>query len=381
MAAIPATVDPTLVAVDQALLERERAQPARGYLGMSSIGKSCERQLWYGFRFAVREEFDAAAVRRFDDGHRAEAVMSERLRMVAGVELHVVDPRTGDQFAVSAHGGHFSGHLDGAIHGLLQAPKVWHVWEHKSVGEPNFAKLAGAVAQVGEKDALAKWNPVYYGQAQAYMAHTGMTRHYLTVSTPGVRDVVSVRTDADAAEAVRIDAKAHRVITSAAPPEPISTNPSWFECKWCPAHALCHGKRVPAVNCRTCVHATPELDGNARWSCAHHRRDLTLAEQRAGCDAHRFIPALVAHSRAVDADPAANWIEYETSAGKRFRNGDPGAGMYSSAELRDAEPAVLGDPMVDTLKQAFGARVVESEALPASSVPAWLVPPSVGRAA
>ncbi len=32
--------------------------------------------------------------------------------------------------------------------------------------------------------------------------------------------------------------------------------------------------KLPAVNCRTCAHATPELDGKARWSCASHKRDL-----------------------------------------------------------------------------------------------------------
>lgn len=372
MAAIPSFVDPTLAAIDSAIVEKSRAEPARAYLGMSQIGKSCERELWFSFRWAVRAEFDAAALKRFDDGFRTEDVMAARLRMVAGIELHTVDAATGDQFRVSDHGGHFSGHMDGAIRGLLQAPKAWHVWECKAVNDDKFGKLGKLRAEHGEKATLALWDPVYYGQAIAYMHYTGMDRHYLTATTPGGRQMDAVRTEADPIEGARIAAKAYRIITAAAPPTGISTNPAWFECKWCPAHALCHAKAVPAINCRTCLHATPELTGNARWSCALHKRDITAAEQRTGCPSHRFIPALVSHSKPVDADAAANWVEYETPNGARFRNGDPAQGHYTSEELRIATVEALGDPQVAAFKAA-GARIVAPEPEPAPE-PAWTKP-------
>ena len=58
---------------------------------------------------------------------------------------------------------------------------------------------------------------------------------------------------------------------------------------------MCYGTEAPDVNCRTCVHSTPELDGNARWSCREHGRDLDEAEQNAGCHKHLHMPQLLAN--------------------------------------------------------------------------------------
>ena len=61
--------DPTLEAADLALVKASELEPPRPYLGMSSIGESCSKKLWYRFRHAAREEFDADTLKRFADGH------------------------------------------------------------------------------------------------------------------------------------------------------------------------------------------------------------------------------------------------------------------------------------------------------------------------
>src|SRR5690606_11406742 len=91
---------------------------------------------------------------------------------------------------------------------------------------------------------------------------------------------------------------------------------------------ICHERKAPLVSCRTCAHATPEMDGDGRWSCALHQADIPSHIERNGCDGHRFIPALLPW-RAVDASPEENWVEYENGA----RNGGPD-GM-TSEELRE----------------------------------------------
>lgn len=372
MATLPAIApaDPTLDALRVEVERRAAQESPRAYLGMSSIGKPCERALWYGFRWAARETFDAETLWRFDDGHRSEDVMASRLRLVPGVHLRTVDPSTGQQFGFSDLGGHFRGHADGLVTGLLQAPKALHVWEAKAVNDAKLAKLVKLKAEHGEKAALVNWDGVYWAQAVLYMAYAEAPRHYLTVSSPGARTMVGVRTDTnlDAARALR--SKAERVITAPEPLPKISDDPAWFECKWCPMHAACHRGELPAVNCRTCAHATPELDGNGRWSCALHGRDLSTTDQATGCESHRYIPALVTFAEQVDASDAENWIEYRMPDGRTFRNGMPGTGCYTSEELRVMDRGLIGNPGADALRVKFDGRHVA----PAT----WATAPRIG---
>ncbi|MCQ4165104.1 hypothetical protein [Tahibacter harae] len=357
--AIPAP-DPTLDAVDRAVEARQAAEKPRPYLGMSAIGEPCSRRLWYGFRWAVQQQFPAGTLYKFEDGHRTEDLVAARLRLVPGLTLHTIDPSTGRQIGYTDHGGHFRGHMDGAVLGLLQAPKTWHVWECKATNDEKQGLLLKLKAE-GEKAALAAWDPIYWAQAVVYMHYSGMDRHYLTCTTPGGRSTISVRTDADADAAKRLAEKALRIIVASTPPERISEDPEWYQCGWCPAHAICHGGKLPNVSCRTCAHATPELDGDGRWTCALWRSDIPGEAQHLGCDGHRYIPALVVFAEAVDADAAANWIEYRLPDGRTFLNGDPGAlgpRAYTSAELRAIDPALIGDDFVDAARTELGAQVV-----------------------
>lgn len=356
MVAIPVRLDPTLQAVREAIEARAAAEEARPYLGMSAIGQSCERRLWYGFRWAARERMDADSWMRIQDGHRSETVMAEYLRLVPGLRLDTLDPRTGQQFGFVDLGGHFRGHADGMVRGLKQAPTTLHVWEAKATNEKKQQQLAKLVREKGEKSALKAWDAVYHAQAILYMAYAEVTRHYLTCSSPGVRGIESVRTDTDLDEARRLRAKAERVITAAEPLPKINEDPAWYECKFCPAQDVCHRGAMPAVSCRTCAHATPEMDGDGRWSCAWHQRDLSVPDQRKACDQHRYIPALMPWP-AVDASAAENWIEYQLPDGRTFRNGPHGANSYLSRELCAAPEALLGDEALDELRTTFRAEM------------------------
>lgn len=243
MAPLPAIrqICPTLEAADRALEERAKKEPKRDYLGMSSIGHPCERKLWYDMHQPLFETFSAETLKRFEDGHRSEALMASRLRMVAGIQLWTVDPDTGDQFAATDFGGKFGGHMDGVILGLLQAPKTPHVWEAKAVSDKKFREFQKLKAELGEKATLAKWDHVYWTQAQAYMGYFDLARHYITVSTPGVREWDSARTEFDPAAFIKIKDKARRILEAPVPLAKISNNASWYQCKFCIYHARCHG--------------------------------------------------------------------------------------------------------------------------------------------
>ena len=353
MAKLPALAppDPTLEAIDAQIVARANSEAPRPYLGMSAIGEDCERRLWYSFRLAVRATFPAATLRMFEDGHRCEELMAERLRTVPGLKLYTHDPSTGRQFGFSALGGHYRGNIDGAVQGLLQAPKAWHCWEHKASEKADA--LEKAKATHGEKAALAEWNATYYAQAIAYMHYSGMDRHYLTCDTPGGRRTVSVRTNADPAAAERLEAKAARIIQAPEPLPRLSEDAAFWKCKGCPARPQCHEGRMSVVSCRTCVHATPEMDGDGRWSCALRKQDLSWAAQQAACEGHRFIPALMPGVVVRDASEQENWIEYEAPDGFVFRNGERAEGSYGSRELAALGLGALRDPDLAAIRARY----------------------------
>lgn len=318
--------DPTLAAADLALEEEEARQEARPYLGMSAIGNQCERQLWYGFRWAQKVRFSAFTLKLFADGHRTEDLLAERLRKVPGVTLNTHDPATGGQIGYRDLNGHFRGHIDGEMIGIIQAPKTWHIWEAKATNDRSFNALKRMVQKLGEKNALREWRPVYYAQSQLYMRYSGYTRHYTTVATPGGRDWTSVRTNYNEVEAQRQIAKAKRVIDAKEPPQRISTAPTSKACQYCDHKNLCHAGVLSDVNCRTCLHSSPAADG--QWKCERWSDIIPLEHQRKGCAAHKFIPGLVP-GEVISADAVS--VTYRLSNGETWRNGEDVSDTHGAA--------------------------------------------------
>ena len=236
-------------------------EPHRTYLGASSIGESCSRRLWYGFNGYERKPIESTGLMAIEDGHKTEDIIAERLRLVPGVKLYtqdengkqfgfceqvpllvtrdIIDPRTGQVTGKQTHGD-FKGHYDGVIKGLLQAPKKFHIWENKAVNQKKFDLFRKTKNEIGEKQTLKKWDYTYWAQGQIYMHYEKIDRHYLTVATPGGRDVESCRTEYDKDAALALIEKAKRIIRAIEPPARIGP-PTWFECKFCPFYDVCHG--------------------------------------------------------------------------------------------------------------------------------------------
>lgn len=294
MATLPEPRDPTLIAMDTEMEIAMNDMP-RGHLGASMIGDPCMRKLWYSFRWTVTPAFEASTLSRFDDGHRSEAIMADRLRLVREIELHTEDAE-GKQFGFKDCGGHFAGSADGMIRGLLQAPKTPHIWEHKCVNEKKWAQLNKLKLEHGEKQALLHWDAIYYAQAQVYMHYFGMTRHYLTVATPGTRDVTSCRTNYDASAAMSYVAKAEQIIASDVPPTRLTERKDDFRCKWCTFKEQCHYGAIVAENCRTCKYSLP-VDGG--WHCTQQNLPIGKETQYLGCGEFQPIEGLATLTEAV----------------------------------------------------------------------------------
>lgn len=291
---------PTVTAIFKAY---EDAQQPRHNNRLSGgvIGHECERALWLKFRWAYEPTiFDGRMLRLFETGHQQEARLIEDLRR-AGVEVWDRDDKTGEQFTVTAHGGHYVGKLDGVLSGLPEAPKTPHLFEAKSHNRKSFSAL--------QSKGVEKSKPEHYAQMQSYMDMMGLTRALYLAVCKDDEAIYAERLEMDPVFCASLSAKAIRVISAERPAPPIRSDDSAPPCAWCPAKGLCFDGRWAPRNCRTCVHATPEMDGDARWSCALHKIDLTIEDQKAGCVQHLYIPDLVPGEQ-IDASPADGIITY-----------------------------------------------------------------------
>lgn len=304
MVKLPPALTPTVDAIFAAY-EEARGDGFREHLGASLIGKSCERALWFDFRWVTLSRHEGRILRLFETGQREEERLVRNLRATGATVLEV-DPATGRQFRVEAHGGHLGGSLDGIAIGLREAPKTWHVLEFKTHSAKSFAQLVSK--------GVAASKPQHVAQMQIYMHLMGLTRAFYLAVCKDTDALYAERVEADPAEAERLLAKASRIIDAARPPSRISDDPAWFECRMCSHNAVCHLGERAAVNCRTCLHSTPVEGG---WHCARHDRMLGSTEQRLGCGKHLFIPDLVA---GEVTDAGQDFVAYCMKDGSEWVN-------------------------------------------------------------
>ena len=329
----------TLDAIDAATLAQAESG-FRPHLGASQIGKNCERALWLSFRWAKRAKFPARILRLFARGHREEANLTALLQS-AGVRVSTFDPATGKQYRLG--GAHFSGSCDGMAENVPEAPKTRHIVEYKTSGAKAFAKLQDYGVQ--------KAQPTHYDQMQCYMHWSGLTRA-LYVSVNKDNDELHIeRIDYDKEHAESLQAKAERIIYADRMPEPVSADPSWYECKFCEYHDQCHGSRmVSEVNCRTCCHSTPTKQG--RWHCARWQSDIPTDAQRTGCDSHVLHLDLVPWQMKGGY---GEWSAVYVVDGVEVVNGEDG---YKSSEMI-ANAALCASGVADEWRARFpGVRVV-----------------------
>ena len=233
----------------------------RPHLGASQIGAPCPKALWYGFRWVKKSSFNGRMLRLFETGQLAESRFVEELRWI-GCEV-TEGPEQGKQWRVSELGGHFGGSMDGAVVGLPSDPETWHCVEFKTHGEKSFKDLISK----GVKDS----KPQHYAQMQIYMSLTGMTKALYMAVNKNTDELHTEIIDADPETAQALLKTAEKVIFSEEAPMGISSDPSYYLCKWCDFSDLCHGTEAPIPTCRSCAHVTPERNG--KWSCSYFKNN------------------------------------------------------------------------------------------------------------
>lgn len=270
MVAIPPPTDIVAALIDA----HHEATPElpRPHMGVSQLGHPCDRWLWLKFRWAVVEKFPGRIRRLFRRGHREEEMVIADLRAI-GVQLR--EPPDGKQHNIDL-GSHVSGSLDLVIDsGLPSSPNKPHVGEIKTHSKKSFDEV--------EKHGVEKAKKQHFVQMQVYMHGMGIDRAvYIAVCKDDDRMYFErVKYDRDVAE--KYIARGKRLAIQDEQPPPLSTDPSWYECKMCAGHSWCHGGvGITEKNCRTCAHSTAMPDST--WRCEKHDDVIPLGFQRQGCD-------------------------------------------------------------------------------------------------
>jgi len=318
---------PLILLVNQAIeFDKDQEPPFRNHLGGSMIGRPCDREIWYGFRWAKVPSFGARMLRLFERGHKEEfrfvrylrrigirvRPYSERLiwtgsnqtpyrtapwgEQLGTGELDVTDIEWHQEQAKAAFGidvkqwrildvdGHFGGSLDGLADAsfdiecsislnTIPAGEEF-LTEFKTHNYKSFSKLT--------MEGVRKTKPEHYSQMNTYMKQRGL-RHALYVA-------VNKNDDDLYMEVIRLDEndanqkldRARMIVHSKQPPNRISNSPTWFNCKYCNYTDICHFGTPPMKNCRTCTRSTPVADG--QWHCSQWNAIIPSDAMLAGCD-------------------------------------------------------------------------------------------------
>lgn len=306
MAPLPKPKPSTLRAIQRALEEGHDDWESVG-VPAGNIGWECDRQIWLAFRRASKpEDIDWKKRRIFERGNIEEDRLIDLLKLI---DCEV----WGQQDKVRAAGGHLRGKIDGRVLNLPEAAKTEHIVECKSSNEEAFKKVVKEGVKLGK--------PEHYATFQFYMYGLGITRVLYMMSNKNNEDLHIERVEYDPAFAMRMVARIERIVNMDEPPSRLCTKRDDFRGLFCRQQEVCWGEIRPRSHCRTCLHSTPIMDGNAGWDCARFNKPLSLSEQDAGCPAHLFIPSILVGYEQVDVNEDREEITYRTPTGKLWIDG------------------------------------------------------------
>lgn len=279
----------------------------------------------------------------FKRGQDEEVRIVQHLRRIGA---HVSN--TGNHQISFDFGSHVKGSCDGIVEGLPHAPKTKAILECKTHSDKSFKELK-------EKGVKAA-KPMHWVQCCVYGYGAKLDRALYFAVNKNTDEIYTEWLHLDKDVAKKAIARGQRLALSDRMPEPISTDPSWYQCKMCHAHEFCHQTKLTKhVNCRTCAHSTAKEDST--WRCERHDADgIPVEFQRQACESHVLHPDLVPWQRKDGLD---EWTAVYVIEGRDVANGEGDAHVYTSREiLTNPTACSLGDEYVEELRQEFGARIV-----------------------
>jgi len=344
-------------AVFKAIEKHEASLPPREYLGASSVGRECARDIWYSFRHGQpKDEFNGRMLRLFQHGHVEEERIVADLRK-AGFTVFNQKP-DGGQYGFETHDGMFRGHIDGVI--IIDGEP--HLLECKTSSDKNYQKLIDKGVEICK--------PEHYAQMQIYMHYVSgkkpLRKALYFVVNKDNDDIYTEIIDYDENKALHFSERAKVIIGTTHGP---TATPGW-KCGRCSFKNMCnaHNKKrdedvasvpVARITCRSCVHSKLH---EGTWTCKRHDKYLSFDSQLKACGDHVFLPDFVSFAEAQGYDDETNTITYKHEDGHEFPQGS--GGIPSEAMAFYPKSMIHVDNAEEIVKRTFGSENIEREDAP-----------------
>jgi len=256
----------------------------RSHMGVSTSGRECARELWYSWRWSTPVKIAGKLLLLFNRGHLEEARFAAMF-LAAGIQVWR-EEAPGKQFRVSYFGGHYGSAIDGVGLGFPEMPNENMLCEMKTHNKKSFAKLAGEKDSDGNyvkfPEGVKVAKPEHHVQMQQYMGYYKLKYAMYCAACKDSDDlyfeIVPYEQKVD--EGYRN--RSHQIIFAKEAPPKITTNASFWRCKYCDQRRVCHFGETPDFNCRTCAASYPTEDGN--WRCStHDHAIIDKTRQLTGC--------------------------------------------------------------------------------------------------
>lgn len=195
----------------------------RNYIGASTIGSDCFRQIWYEYKGFKGEKIPAKTRRTWAIGKRLEWLVLDWLED-CGIKFE----RIVKEFS-SKRVPFFKGNVDSAS---FKNGKIHYVLEIKTAKDASF--------KVFVKNGLRLWQPRYYAQIQSYMGMSGANSASILVLNKDNSDLSDELVHFDEEYYKKLESKALMVSQFEKEPERINKSPLWYQCRMCKFNKVCH---------------------------------------------------------------------------------------------------------------------------------------------
>lgn len=201
----------------------------RDYIGASSIGAECDRQIWYECKGYQGEPLDTKYRRVFDMGRWLESLVVQWLRE-AGFRIETANEKNSLLEVVASDMPYFKGHMDGLI---LIGDHEKHILEIKSAKDSSYKTFVSK--------GIKLWFPRYYAQLQSYMGMSGIHNAIILVLNKDSSDICDNLVTFNQKEYDNLKERAQRIYLSEKEPPRINESPAWYLCRICKFRKICHG--------------------------------------------------------------------------------------------------------------------------------------------
>jgi hypothetical protein len=227
--------------IDEYCIKAYTDKKPRSHLGASKIGVECDAAIWFDFRWMVREKINGRKARYFNRGHLVEDRIIEWLTG-CGFDVQQVTADNGKQIRIADCGNHFGGSCDG---NTLLSERYWPELSRRDVTRAPLILLEFKTANAGNfpdirNTGVRKAKPQYWIQMCVYGYKLNL--QYVLFICIGKNDddidVELLELDLDLGRA-NVE-RAFNIINSQSRPQRISSDATFWKCKMCSAHKVCH---------------------------------------------------------------------------------------------------------------------------------------------